>query len=131
MKFIATIDKVLPEQGGVSKSGNAWRKQSVIAVYDTTKKDYPKSILIDIMGDRIAQVNLQPGGRYELDVDFVTREWNGRYFMSATCWNAVPFDAVNVTPATPINDPYTTAAMPTAQPKAQPEPQGDSSDLPF
>lgn len=90
MKFNVMIQNVLPIQSGTSKSGKAWSKQSFVGVYDSSNPQYPKSIVFDVLGDKIGQLNLQQGGQYEVEVDFTAKEWQGRWFLSATCWKAAP-----------------------------------------
>lgn len=125
MQFNVTIEKALPEQGGTSKSGKQWRKRSYVGVYDASNAQYPKRITFDVMGDRIEQLNIQEGGQYVVDVDFDAREWQGRYFLSASCWKAT---ALNQTQASlQFNDTYAAMGMQPKQAAPEPEP----NDLPF
>lgn len=112
MKFNVTIEKALPEQSGTSRSGKAWRKRSYVGMYDASNTQWPKRITFDIMGDKIDQLNIQEGGQYEVDIDFDAREWNDRYFLSASCWKATRLDS-----------------EPAPQPTA-PQPEEDN-ELPF
>lgn len=125
MKFTGTIEKALPEVSGTSKSGNAWRKREYVCVYDRSNANYPKSVVFQVMNDNIDKLNLQQGCEYELEVDFDSREWNGRYFLQASCWKATPLQAQPVQQGWPAAYP-----QPTAQPQATPAPQG-GDDLPF
>ena len=93
MKFIVTIQTALPVQSGTSKSGKAWSKQTLVGVYDSSNPQYPKSIVFDVMGDNINKFNLQPGGQYEVEIDFTAREWQDRWYMSANCWKATAIQA--------------------------------------
>lgn len=86
MKITGRISQVLPTQSGVSKTGKEWRRQECILVYDEQNPSYPKSIVFSVMNERIENFNIQADQVYELDVDFETREYNGRYFMSASAW---------------------------------------------
>ena len=127
MQFNVTIEKALPEQGGTSKSGKQWRKRSYVGVYDASNTQYPKKIVFDIMGDKIDQMNIQEGGQYAVDIDFDAREWNGRYFLSASCWKATALSQPQSAPQ--VNDPYAVMGM---QPKqVQPQPTFDGDPLPF
>lgn len=80
--------KLFPEVGGISKSGKTWRKREAIVEYEHGQ--YPRSIVFQIMGDNIDKLNIQQGLEYELEIDFDSREWNGRYFLQASCWKATP-----------------------------------------
>lgn len=84
------IQIALPIQNGTSKTGKAWSRQTYVGVYDSTNPQYPKSIVFDVLGDKIGQFNLQVGGYYEVEVDFAAREWQGRYFLYANCRKAAP-----------------------------------------
>ena len=86
--FKGVISAALPVASGVSSSGREWKRASYILVYDSSNTQYPKSILFDVMGDRIEQLNLQQGQEYEIEVDFSIREYNGKTYMSATAWKA-------------------------------------------
>ncbi|MCM1221874.1 MAG: DUF3127 domain-containing protein [Lachnospiraceae bacterium] len=119
MKFKVTIEKVLPEQGGTSKSGKQWRKQSYVGVYDNSNAQYPKKILFDVMGDRIDQLGIHEGGLYDVEIDFDARPWNDRYFLSASCWKATRLDMEQGT---------TTAQQPT---EVNIEEKTEADDLPF
>lgn len=88
MKIIGTITAVLPEASGVSKSGKQWRKKEAIVQYEGGQ--YPKSIVFQMMGQKIDELNIQQGLEYELDIDFEARQWNDRYFLQASCWKATP-----------------------------------------
>ena len=136
MKFNVTIQTSLPIQSGTSKNGKPWSKQSFVGVYDSSNPQYPKSIVFDVLGDNINKFNLQPGGQYEVEVDFTAREWQGKYFLSATCWKVTPLQQQ------PYQQPYPPQGMQPYQPQApqsqfptaQPLPPGtkeETDDLPF
>lgn len=121
MKVTGKITAVLSEASGTSKSGKPWRKRDYIVTYDSSNPAYPKSILFSVMGDKIDQLNIQQYVDYELWLDFTTREYNGKYFLSASCWKAEPKAAMQPQP------------QPQAQPTLPPAPaQGDDTEqLPF
>lgn len=124
MNFKGIITAVMPVVSGIGKNGKEWRRASYVLTYDNSNEQYPKSVLFDVMGDKIEQLNIQQGQEYEIEIDFTTREYNGRTYMSASAWKAIP-------------------TQPTAQPAAQqpvyqqPQAQapkddmGDDSQLPF
>lgn len=101
----------------MSKSGKAWRKREYIIEYEHGQ--YPKSVVFSVLGQKIDELNIHQGVEYELELDFEAREWNGRYFLQASCWKA--------TPTQPVAQP--TPQQPVYQ---QTQPQGDMGDpLPF
>ena len=55
MEITGKIIAVLPEQGGVSKNGNEWKKQEYVL---ETHDQYPKKVCFQLFGaDRIAPVS--------------------------------------------------------------------------
>ena len=77
------------------------------------------------MGDKIEQLNIKQGVEYEVEIDFTTREYNGRTYMSATCWKATPMpQAPDQSPQQNWEGMYPDPAMQSG------ETQGDN-DLPF
>lgn len=90
MNFKGIITAAMPVASGTSKSGKEWRRASYILQYDNSNEQYPKSVLFDVMGDKIEQLNIKQGVEYEVEIDFTTREYNGRTYMSASAWKATP-----------------------------------------
>lgn len=126
MTFKGIITAAMPVASGTSKSGKEWRRASYVLTYDNSNEQYPKSVLFDVMGDKIEQLNIQQGQEYEIEIDFTTREYNGRTYMSASAWKATPTQQPSHAPA---NAPY--AAMGVPQREAQ-APKDDIGDpLPF
>lgn len=124
--FNGTITAISPIQSGTSKSGKAWRKIDAVLEYEHGQ--YPKAIVFAVMNDKIEELNLKPGGEYEVEVDFSAREYNGKYYMSANAWKAT---AKTSAPAqAPANDPYAAAGMQPTQKASEAQPQG-SDDLSF
>lgn len=119
MTISGTISVALPEQSGTSKSGKTWRKREYVCVYDNSNANYPKSVVFQVMNDNIEKLNIQQGIEYDLELDFEAREWNGRYFLQASCWKATA-------KSQPAPQP-----VPQAQYASVPEPAQQSDDLPF
>lgn len=128
MKFQGKITKLLAEQKGTSASGKEWRRLSGVLTYDVTKPEYPKAVVFDVMGDKIDEFNLQEGHAYEMEIDFQAREYNGKYYMSASCWKATSMEAPQPAVATPIAPVATPAQAPLSQPA--PPPIGND-EIPF
>lgn len=123
MNVKGIITAVLPETSGVSKSGKKWRKKEAVVQYESGQ--YPKSIVFQMMGDAIDKLNIQQGQEYDLSIDFEAREWNGRYFLQASCWKATPTQQPQPAPAQQGWEQMY------QQPQAQPSPVPQSDDLPF
>lgn len=125
--FKGVITAITPIQSGTSKSGKQWQRVDVVLTYDNSKPDYPKAILFSVMNDNIGKFNLQQGCEYEVEVDFAVREYQGRNYMSASCWKAIPTQQPQQAPAQQgWQQMY---QQPQTQPQTQTTPQ--DSDLPF
>lgn len=83
------ISAIFPIENGTSQSGNEWKRQTAIVTYDSNER-FPKSILFSVTGDNIEKFDLKQGVAYSLEIDFTTREHEGKYYMTATCWKATP-----------------------------------------
>lgn len=118
MTFKGIITAAMPVASGTSKNGKEWRRASYILQYDNSNEQYPKSVLFDVMGDKIEQLDIKQGVEYEVEIDFSTREYNGRTYMSASAWKATPTQQ-------PTPQPQSAPAQPT-----QPTQGGDDS-FPF
>jgi hypothetical protein len=92
MKFSGLITNVMPIATGTSKSGKEWKRQECVLLYDNSNADYPKCVVFSVMGDNISKFGIAVNHQYELDIDFSVREYNGKYFMSGTCWRAMELD---------------------------------------
>jgi hypothetical protein len=77
MDLSGKVINQLPEVGGNSKSGNAWRKQEYII---ETGGQYPKKVCVSIWGDKIDQFGLKVGEQVTLGIDVESREYNGRWY---------------------------------------------------
>lgn len=99
MNFKGIITAAMPVASGTSKNGKEWRRASYILQYDNSNEQYPKSVLFDVMGDKIEQLDIKQGVEYEVEIDFSTREYNGRTYMSASAWKATPTQQPQQAPA--------------------------------
>lgn len=127
MTFKGIITAAMPVASGTSKSGKEWKRASYILQYDNSNEQYPKSVLFDVMGDKIEQLNIKQGVEYEVEIDFTTREYNGRTYMSASAWKATPTQQPQQAPAQQGWEQVY------QQPQAQPQTPKDDmgNDLPF
>lgn len=118
MTFSGIIQTALPEQSGTTAAGKTWRRKDFILLYDNSNTQYPKTVLFSVMGDNIDKLNIQQGVEYDVEIDFSTREYQGKTYMSATAWKVTAKNQPT---------PQQSAGAP-AQP-AQATPPAD--DLPF
>jgi hypothetical protein len=124
MEITGKIIAVLPEQGGVSKIGNEWKKQEyILETYD----QYPKKVCFQLFGnDKIEQAAIQAGEDLTVSFDIDSREYNGRWFTSINAWK-VERATVGAPAASPGN--FAAAAAPASSVPDFPPPSQD--DLPF
>lgn len=130
MEITGKIILALPEQSGVSRSGNQWKKREYVL---ETQEQYPRKVFFNFFGDRADQYPLSPGDLVTVSFDIESREFNGRWYTDIRAWKAEKgaadqpaatpsyqqASAAQTAPATPAVDPFAATA-------------GDSSeDLPF
>ncbi len=84
------IIAVLPTRSGTSARGTQWSSQTAVI---ETLEQYPKKLAFDVMGERIANFNLQVGECLTVQYDFDAHESNGRWFNSCRAWNVIRLQA--------------------------------------
>lgn len=119
MEFTGRIIAVLPERGGISKSGNEWKVQEYVI---EDHGQYPRKMCFDVFGaDKIAQFNIQMNEELTVSFDVDAREYQGRWYNSIRAWKVDRVAAQQP------------AAAPAVTPAPAPEFQAGNSadDLPF
>lgn len=128
MTFSGLIQTALPEQSGTTAAGKTWRRKDYILLYDNSNTQYPKTVLFSVLGGNIDKLNIQQGVEYDVEIDFSTREYNGKTYMSATAWKASPKTQVAPQSQSAPQGWQATYPQPTPPP---PAPAQQSDDLPF
>ena len=133
MELIGKIIQVLPLQEGVSKAGNAWKKQEYIL--ETLGTQYPRKVCFNLFGDNVDKFPLQVGQDVTVSIDLESREFNGRWYTDVRAWNVLNGVQLAGTPAPGFATAPTqpAPATPPAQP-AQASPVAAptaADDLPF
>ncbi len=90
MEIQGKIILALPEQSGVSKAGNQWKKREYVL---ETLENYPKKVHFDLFGDKADQYPLSVGDQIVLSFDINSREFNGRWYTSISGWKVEKTDA--------------------------------------
>ena len=80
------IIAVLPTKSGTSARGTQWSSQTAVL---ETQEQYPKKVAFDVLGDKIAEFNLQVGEEVTISFDINAREFNGKWFNSVNAWHVV------------------------------------------
>ncbi len=96
MELSGKITQIMPEVGGNSKNGNAWRKQEYIL---ETGGNYPKKVCLSIWGDKIDQFAIQMGEQVTLGVDLESREYNGRWYTDVKAYKVDRTGSENSSPS--------------------------------
>ncbi len=111
MEITGKIIVAMPEVGGTSAKGNAWKKREYVL---ETMETYPKKVFFNFFGDRVDQFPLQVGQVVKVSFDIDSREYNGRWYVDIRAWKA---EAPDAAPAAPMAQPV--AAAPSYGPAPQ------------
>lgn len=125
MEIKGKIIAALPEQGGTSKAGNAWRKREYVL---ETQETYPKKVCFNLFGDRIDQYPMNVGEDVTVSFDLESREYNGRWYTDVRAFKVDKAGA-----GTPVPPPPATSIpgdFPPAPADLTPA-DGANDDLPF
>ena len=101
MKFTGICKAVLPQQTGQSqRTGQPWVSQEY--VFEEEGQRFPQSMCARVFGaDKIAEMNIQQGQRYDVDFDITTNQSQktGGYFNSLNIYKVTPLgQGVSVPP---------------------------------
>ncbi|MGH2643193.1 MAG: DUF3127 domain-containing protein [Chitinophagaceae bacterium] len=126
LEITGKVVKVLPEQSGTSKTGNAWKKGGFII---ETESNFPKKICFTAWGDLSSQVNsLKEGQNLKVSFDVESREFNDKWYTDLKAWK-IDATGSEITPGK-------TESPSISKPESVTEPASESSeessdDLPF
>lgn len=109
------IIAVLPTRSGTSARGTAWSSQTAVI---ETREQYPKKVAFDVMGEKIAQFNLQVGEYVTVSYDIDAHEYQGRWFNAVRVWNVVRANQPQQATQQPLQQPTSNVANPQAPQQA-------------
>lgn len=126
MEIKGKIIFTLPEVGGTSQAGKAWRKREYVL---ETQETYPKKVCFNLFGDRIDQYPMAIGDEVTVSYDLESREYNGRWYTDVRAYK-VEKGALSAAPAAPAPAP---APFPANFPPASADISASGADenLPF
>ncbi len=111
MKLQGRVKKLMDVRSGVSRVGNAWKAQDFIFEYfDNDAEQYAETVLLNVRGEKIEELNLHEGDEIEVDLRCTVRSYGERLYNE-------PY-ARDVVVVKPISQPQ--AATPPEQPAPQP-----------
>jgi Protein of unknown function (DUF3127). len=135
MEVTGKIIVALPEVGGTSRAGNAWKKREYVL---ETLETYPKKVAFNFFGDRVDQFPLNVGDVVTVSFDIDSREFNGRWYVDLRAWKSQPAQQsatepapANYGPATQMPGGYTQAGAAVPPPPAVDLGTSENDDLPF
>ncbi|MFZ5429869.1 MAG: DUF3127 domain-containing protein [Bacteroidota bacterium] len=113
--------RILQVESGVSRAGNAWKKQDFVI---ETDDQYPKTVCFTLFNDKVTLLaGINPGEPLEVSFDVESREFNGKFYHNLNAWKISKASQGGVPDNFP--PPLTVNDMP-------PEPMDDQpGDLPF
>ena len=122
MEITGKIIAVLPERGGISKTGNEWKMQEYVL---ETHEQYPRRMCFNVFGaDKISQFNIQAGEEMTVSFDINAREYQGRWYNDIRAWR--------VERGGPVTAPeYAPAVNAPAANNVEFSVQSEADDLPF
>jgi hypothetical protein len=86
MNIVATFHKILSEESGTSKTGNAWSKANVKLTYTSGKFD--KELMPSVWGSDIAILkSIASGTEITAGVELSSREYNGKVYHDIKLFN--------------------------------------------
>ena len=108
VELTGRIAQILPLEQGLSKAGNAWRKQVFIL---ETQDQYPRKVAISLLNDNIDKIPVQVGAVVTANLEIESREWNAKWYTEVKAWQITYPQGQPVAPATqPTTQAYTQQA---------------------
>lgn len=119
MELEARVVQVLPLEKGVTKSGDEWKKATLIV---ETNGQFPKKVALSNFkrAEEFNAIPVETQCKFRIDVE--SREWNGKWFTNCNCY------AWEVAGETP--QPIYAQPQPTQQPPVNVQVQ-EQDELPF
>jgi hypothetical protein len=112
--------KILTMESGVSRTGNAWKKQEFVV---ETQEQFPRKICFTLFNDKVTLLNgFTPGEDIEVSFDVESREFNNKWYHNINAWK---LERVGQAPVADVPPPFSADDIP---PENVTEEQ---DDLPF
>lgn len=90
MKLQGRVKKLMDVRSGVSRVGNAWKAQDFIFEYfDNPEEQYAETVLLNVRGEKIEELNLHEGDEIEVDLRCTVRSYNDRLYNEPYARNVV------------------------------------------
>ncbi|TAE68817.1 MAG: DUF3127 domain-containing protein [Bacteroidetes bacterium] len=133
MELVGKLIKILPEESGTGKTGNAWRKQSFVI---ETQDQYPKKVCMQIWGDKVTQLqSMSIDSLVKASFDVESREYMEKWYTDAKAWKLEPAEegttTTTYTNSKDSQSSYTGVDKVPADPFADLPVSTEQDDLPF
>ena len=85
MKITGKLVKKFDSEKGVSKSGKAWEKQSILIEQAGT--EYNKEVVVSFFGNKVKSLrDIEEGSEVNVSINLSSREYNGKYYHNIDGW---------------------------------------------
>lgn len=136
MKITGEIIDILPEQSGVSRNGNQWKRQEYVIAESGER--FNNRLCYTLNGENVDRFMARLGDIVEINIGIDCRQYKERWYNEITCY-AVKVLGRRVKVSEDGEQEAPAPAPQPAQPQAQggviypdrPAPQAQSTDLPF
>ena len=89
------VSEVQPVMVGTTKSGTEYRRQIVVIDYGSI--DWPRKLALEIRNEKIAEFNLHKGNKGVFTYSVESRQYQGKWYTTATCYKFESSDQAKVT----------------------------------
>jgi hypothetical protein len=105
MEITGKLMTKLDKETGVSKSGKAWEKQSIVVEQAGT--DYNKEVVVCFFGDKIKSLrDIEVGSDVSVSINLSSREYNGKYYHNIDGWFIAKLGQETVAPVNESDLPF-------------------------
>ena len=85
MQITGKLVTKFDSEKGVSKSGKAWEKQSILVEQAGT--EYNKEVVVSFFGNKVKSLrDIEEGSEINVSINLSSREYNGKYYHNIDGW---------------------------------------------
>tara|TARA_R100001530_G_C4206567_1_gene126204 strand:- start:54 stop:368 length:315 start_codon:yes stop_codon:yes gene_type:complete len=85
MQITGKLVTKFDSEKGVSKSGKAWEKQSILVEQAGT--EYNKEVVVSFFGKKVKSLrDIEEGSEINVSINLSSREYNGKYYHNIDGW---------------------------------------------
>ena len=108
MNVIGKLISKLEKETGVSKSGKAWEKQSILVKQSLPSGlEIKENVVIEFFGDKIKSIrDIEVGMDVNVSINLSSREYNGKYYHNIDGWFIAKLGQETVAPINESDLPF-------------------------